>query len=160
MKVFTHLTLSACLAGLLALVSGCQTGPVYKQGFDFSHYHTFAIRPLPTTGTPRDPTIVARLGPTVRQTVQETLVAKGFKEMPLSEADFQVDLLFDYAPVPDEFGREERHMFEIHIFDSKGNEVVWSNWRHRTTDRSISPEAARKLVAEMLEHFPPGAHAP
>src|SRR5215510_1737027 len=99
MKIVTQLSLALGMAGLLALASGCQTGPVHKQGFDFSHYHTFAIRPLPTTGTPRDPTIVARLGPTARQAVQETFVGKGFKEVPQSEADFQVALLFDYAPV-------------------------------------------------------------
>jgi hypothetical protein len=158
MKTVTQLTLTVAMAGLLVLVSGCETNPAHKQGFDFSHYHTFAIRPLPTSGTPRDPTIVARLGPTARQAVQETLAAKGFKEVPQSEADFQVDLLFDYAPVPeDEFGRHERHMFEIHIIDSKSNAVVWAHWTHRTTSRTMSPEAARKIVTEMLTPFPPGA---
>ena len=97
MKMVTQLSLTAMTA-LLALASGCQTGPVHKQGFDFSHYHTFAIRPLPTTGTTLDPTIVARLGPTARQAVQETLAGKGFKEAPQSEADFQVELLFDRNP--------------------------------------------------------------
>src|SRR5262249_32328875 len=101
MKVVTQLTLPVALAGLLALISGCQTGPVHTQGFDFSHYHTFAIRPLPTGGTPRDPTIVVRLGPTARQAVQQTLADKGFQQVPQSEADFQVILLFDYAPVPE-----------------------------------------------------------
>ena len=158
MKIVTQLTLTVAMAGLLVLASGCQTGPVHKQGFDFSHYHTFAIGPLPTTGTTLDPTIVTRLGPTARQAVQETLAGKGFKEVPQSEADFQVSLLFDYAPVPeDEFGRHERHMFEIHILDGKSNKVVWAHWRHRSTDRTISAEAARKVVAEMLMPFPPGA---
>jgi hypothetical protein len=157
MKTVIEFTRSVAMAGLLALASGCQTGPVHKQGFDFSQYHTFAIRPLPTTGTPRDPTITARLGPTARQSIQQTLVGKGFKEVPTSQADFQVELLFDYAPVPeDEFGRHERHMFEIHILDSKSNKVVWSHWKHRTTDRTMSTEAARKIVAEMLMPFPPG----
>jgi hypothetical protein len=157
MKITAQLTLTVAMAGLLVLASGCQTGPTHKQGFDFSHYHTFAIRPLPTTGTPRDPTLAARLGPTARQAAQETLSAKGFKEVPESEADFQVNLLFDYAPVPeDEKGRQERHMLEIDIIDSKSTEVVWSDWRHRTTDRAISPEGAQKLVAEMLKPFPPG----
>jgi hypothetical protein len=45
-------------------------------------------------------------------------------------------------------------MFEIHILDRKSNEVVWANWRHRKTDREMSPEAARKIIAEMLEPFP------
>lgn len=157
MKTVTQLTLTVAMAGLLALSSGCQTGPTHKKDFDFGHYHTFAIRPLPTTGTSRDPAMATRLGPTVRQTVQDTLVAKGFKEVPQSEADFQVSILFDYAPVPeDEKGRNEHHMLEIEIVDSKSNEVVWSDWRHKTTDRSISPEAARKAVAEMLKPFPPG----
>ena len=157
MSMVKQLTLTITMAGLLALASGCQTGPAHKQGFDFSHYHTFAIRPLPATGTPRDPTLVTRVGPSARQAAQETLAGKGFKEVPPGEADFQVSLLFDYAPVPeDEFGRHERHMFEIHILDSKSNEAVWANWKHRTTDRTISPEAARKIVAEMLEPFPPG----
>jgi hypothetical protein len=49
-------------------------------------------------------------------------------------------------------------MFEIQIFDSKSNEVVWLHWRHRTTDRTISPEAARKVVADMLMPFPPGGN--
>ena len=158
MKIGTQLALTVAMAGLLALAPGCQTGPVHKQGFDFSHYHTFAIRPLPTTGTALDPTIVARLGPTARQTVEETLAGKGFKEAPQSEADFQVALLSDYAPVPeDELGRHERRMFEIQILDSKSNEVVWSHWRHRTTDRTMSAEAARKALTEMLMPFPPGA---
>jgi hypothetical protein len=158
MKTVTQLSLTVAMAGLLALASGCRSGPVHKQGFDFSQYHTFAIRPLPTTGTPRDPTIVARLGPIARQTVQETLAAKGFKEVPQNEADFQVSLLFDYTPVPeDEFGRHERRMFDIQIRDRKSDEVVWEHWRHRTTDRTMSPEAAQKVVAEMLEPFPPTA---
>jgi hypothetical protein len=158
MKTFTQLTLTITMVGLLAFVSGCETNPAYKQGFDFSQYHTFAIRPLPTTQTPRDPTIVARLGPATRQVAQETLTGKGFKEVPQSQADFQVDLLFDYVPAPeDEFGRHDRHMFEIHIIDSKSNKVVWSHWRHRTTARTMSPEAARKIVAEMLMSFPPAA---
>jgi hypothetical protein len=158
MKIVTQLTLNVAMAGLLAFASGCKTGPVQKQGFDFRQYHTFAIRPLPTTGTPRDPTLAARLGPTARQAVQDTLSAKGFKEVPQSQADFHVNLLFDYAPVPeDEKGRQERHMLEIDIVDSKSNEVVWSDWRHRTTDRTISAEGAQKLVAEMLKPFPPGA---
>jgi hypothetical protein len=158
MKVIAHLPLTIAMTGLLALAFGCETGPVHKQGFDFSHYHTFVIRPLPTNATPRDPTMVARLGPTARQAVQETLSGKGFKEVPQSEADFQISLLFDYAPVPeDEFGRHEVHMFEIQILDSKSNQVVWSHWRYRTRDRSVSPEAARKIIAEMLMSFPPGA---
>ena len=139
MKILIQLSLTVVIAGLLALGSGCKTGPFHKQGFDCSHYHTFAIHPLPTTGTPRDPTIVARLGPTVRQAVEETLAGKGFKEVPRSEADFQVSLLFDYLPVPeDEYGRHERRMLEIEILDGKSNEVVWSDWRHRTTDRANS----------------------
>jgi hypothetical protein len=157
MKIATQLILTVALAGLLALASGCQTGPVHKQGFDFSHYHTFAIRPLPTTATPLDPTLVARLGPTARQAVAETLSGKGFREVSQSEADFQVSLLFDYTPVPeDEFGRHEHRMFEIDILDSKSNTVVWSHWRHRTTDRNISQEDARRIVTEMLTPFPPG----
>jgi hypothetical protein len=158
MKMVTQLTLTIAMAGLLALGSGCQTNPGHKKGFDFSQYHTFAIRPLPTTGTFRDPTMAARLGPTVRQAVQETLAGKGFKEVPQNEADFQVALMFDYAPVAeDEFGRKERHMFEIQILDSKSNEVVWAHWRDRTKDRTMSAEAARKVVSEMLMPFPPGA---
>jgi hypothetical protein len=128
MRIVTQLTLVVAMAGMLAFVSGCETNPAHKQGFDFSHYHTFAIRPLPTTGTQRDPTMAVRLGPTVRQAVQETLSGKGFKEVPQTEADFQVALRFGSRPVPEvEFGREERHMFEIQIVDSKSNEVVWAH---------------------------------
>lgn len=157
MKTVTQSTLIVTMASLLALVSGCQTGPAHKEGFDFSQFHTFAILPQPTTGTPKDPTLVTRLGPTARQAVQETLTGKGFKEVPQGEADFQVSLLFDHSPVPeDEFGRHEQRMFEIHIIDSKSNHAVWGNWKHRTTDRTISPDATRKVIAEMLEHFPPG----
>ena len=115
------------VAGLLALAVGCETNPVHKHGFDFSRYHTFAIRPLPTAGTAQDPTIATRLGPTVRQAVQDTLASKGFKEVPQSEADFQVSVDFSYAPVhEDPSGREERRMLKIDILDSKSNEVVWS----------------------------------
>jgi hypothetical protein len=161
MKILTQLTLAACLTGMLALVSGCQTGPIYKQGFDFNQYHTFAIRPLPTSGIPQDPTLVARLGPATRQAVQDTLAGKGFKEVPQSEADFQVSLLFDYTPVPeDELGRHDRHTIEIQILDSKSNKVVWSHWMHRTSARTMSPETAQKVAAELLEPFPPGAHGP
>jgi len=158
MKILVQLTLTVAMAGLLALGSGCKTRPFHKQGFDFSHYHTFAIRPLPATGTPRDPTIVARLGPPVRQAVEETLAGKGFKKVPQSEADFQVSLLFDYLPVAeDELGRHERRTLEIDIIDSHSNETVWSDWRQRTTDITMSPEAAGKVAAAMLKPFPPGA---
>jgi len=158
MKLVT-LTATVAMAGLLALITGCETSHVHKESFDFSQYHTFAIGPLPTGGTHWDPTLGARLGPTFRQTLRETLIGKGFKEVPQGEADFQVKLLFDYSPVPeDEFGRQELHMFEIHISDSKSNQVVWSNWRKRTKSRDMSPETARKIVAEMLQPFPPGAH--
>ena len=156
MKRLIQLALNVAATGLLVLGSGCQTGPSQKRGLDFSQYHTFAIRPLPATaGTPRDPTIVTRLGPTARQAAQETLLSKGYKEVPQGEADFQVSLLFDYLPEhEDESGRLERRVLEIEIIDSKSNEVVWSDWRHRTTDTTMSPDAARKVVADMLKRFP------
>jgi hypothetical protein len=157
MKILLPLALNVAMAGLLTLASGC-TGPVHKPGFDFSHYRTFAIRPLPTAGTSRDPSIAVRLGPTARQAIEETLAGKGFKQVPQSEADFQVSLRFDYLPIhEDELGRDERRRLEIEIIDSKSNEVVWSDWRHRTTDRTMPPEAFRNVVAKMLKPFPPGA---
>jgi hypothetical protein len=153
-KNLTHFIPLIAVAGMVLFGSGCQSGPTHKQGFDFSRYHTFAILPVTARGTYQDPALVTRLKGPVTETVVETLTGKGFKQVAESEADFHVNLLFDYREEP---GQTEQRMFDLQIIDAKTKEVVWSDYWHRTTDATLPPEVVHQGVADMLKPFPPGA---
>ena len=143
-------------AALLVFAAGCQTaGPAHKQGFDFNRYHTFAILPVVTTGTYQDPTLVTRLQRPVTDTVVETLTGKGFKRVAGSEADFQVNLRFNYWG---QDSQAETRMFDLQIIDAKTKEIVWSDYWSRTTVDTLSQEAICKHIAGMMKPFPPGSH--
>ena len=140
--------------GIMILASGCASKPTYKQGFDFSRYHNFALLPLPEKGSYQDPAIVTRLGRPAQESVVASLTAKGFKQTKEGEADFLVKMLFDWQP---EKGRTEQRFFDIQIIDSKNKEVVWSRHHHRTTDTTFPTEVVGAVVTEMLKPFPPGS---
>ncbi len=154
MKTFARIIIGIIITSTALLNSGCQSGPAYRQGFDFSRYRTFAIEPLPTKGTYEDPAIALRLGPSVKKAIVETLTAKGFKEVTRAESDFQVKLRFDYLP---EHNRVETRMLDIQFIDGQSQEIVWSTWLRRTTDNPLPPEAISKLIADLLKPFPPGS---
>lgn len=155
MKKLLKLIPVIAAAGMLVFGAGCQSAPTHKQGFDFSRYHTFAVLPVAAKGTYQDPGLVTRMERPVTETVVETLTGKAFKQVAESEADFHVNLLFNYW---EEQGRTEQRMFNLQIIDAKTKEVVWSDYWHRTTDATLPPEVVRKGVANMLKPFPPGSH--
>lgn len=154
MNALKHLLSMIAVAGILAVASGCASKPTYKQGVDFSRYHTFALLPLPEKGSYQDPGIVTRLGRLAQEGTVETLSAKGFKQIKDGEADFLVKMLFDWQS---DQGRIEQRMFEIQMLDGKSREVIWSKYYQRTTDATFPVEAVRQVVAEMLKPFPPGS---
>jgi hypothetical protein len=153
MTPFIKPILCIVVAATLLVSSGCQSGPVSKPGFDFSRYHTFALLPLPEAGTYQDPTIAARLREPGTQAIVETLAAKGFQQVPENEADFLVNLSFDYQPEAD---RNETRLLDIQVIDARSREVVWSTWWHRTTDMTLPPGEFRKVIQRKLAPFPPG----
>src|SRR5512137_607673 len=162
MKLLKPAVAMVAAVALSGLISGCQSGPSYPPGFDFSRYHTFALLPLPTTGTFKDPTIAVRLGPFARAAVVETLTAKGFQEAPDAQADFLVQMLFDYYPasIPGENRIIEKRRLEIRIIDRQSQKPVWSAEEDRTTAATLPPDESRKLIAGLLSSFPPPSRRP
>jgi hypothetical protein len=138
-------------AGVLLLESGCASTDSVDKGSDFSQYHSFAVLPLPDRGTYQDPAIVTRLGSTVKQSVADTLSAKGYEEVKESEADLLVNLLFDYRP---EEGRRELRTLQIQLLDAKSRGVVWSRYTQRVTDSTMPPKAASQAVVDLLKTVP------
>jgi hypothetical protein len=155
MKSFGKLFSGLAVAGLLFLGAGCQTGPRHAAGYDFSRLRSFAVLPVSAPGTYEDPALVARLSVPAREAVVETLTAKGLRQTGAAEADCHVKMLFDYLP---ESGRTETRMFALQILDAKSQQVVWSDYWHRTTDTSLPTDAVRAGIAKMLQPFPPGKH--
>ena len=155
MNTLVKAILPIVTASMLLISSGCQSGPDYRQGFDFTRYHTFAILALPTKGTYQEPAIAIHLGRPGTEAIVEQLTSKGFKETGESEADFLVNMKFDYIP---EQNRTETRMLDIQIIDGKSREIVWSTWLRRTTDMTMSPEAFKEQIARLIQPFPPGSH--
>jgi hypothetical protein len=93
MKKMRQLVPAIAATAALLLASGCQTKSVqYKQGVDFSRYHSFALAPLPTEGPTSDPNAAVRAAKPAKEAVVATLSAKGFVEAKPENADLLVKL--------------------------------------------------------------------
>jgi hypothetical protein len=147
---FTTLTITAVAAALL-LAAGCASGPVVKKGTDFSRYKTFAIAPITAKGTYQDPALVTRFSKPVQESVTGALKGKGYQEARPESADLLVNLKFDHWA---EEGRMETRLFNLQIVDRASQDVVWSDYHHRTTDTALPEDAIRKAIADMLKPFP------
>lgn len=92
------------LGSMAMLFVGCATKPPkVNTEFDsqaaFSDAKTFALLPLPKDIPGADPGIMMRLGPTIEQTVRESMTAKGYTEV-TNRQDADIAVLIHGKLVP------------------------------------------------------------
>jgi hypothetical protein len=172
----------------LAFLFGCESTPKiqseYNEDVDFSAYSTFAVLPLPKSIPGADPGIVLRTGKFVESSVVETLTQFGYKQVPVEEADFAVNLTGKIVPKTDitDWGymnyptrgwyggyspyyatgsnvtvdQYDEGTLIIEIYDAKSKEMAWVGWGVGRR-KSGGPDLDRldALVSSILLDFPP-----
>lgn len=92
----TKLVPLVALAAFAIGLTGCATKPPkvnteYDSAASFTEATTFVILPLPKNIPGADPGVMMRLGPTIEQSVRDSMTAKGYTEtMDKAEADIAV----------------------------------------------------------------------
>jgi len=173
--------------GLAALLSGCSTTSVQTQtkaGADFSHYHTFALMPLPTNGPASDSGLIARAGGPARQAVIDALTAKGLTQADRGQADIAVNLKgkslpktevtqwgYSVTPIagdanpniynpgmssPTVYHFEERTLM-IEVYDNREKGVIWSGWSKWDSTGEVQVDKLQEAIRKILAKFPAGA---
>ncbi|RME67789.1 MAG: DUF4136 domain-containing protein [Verrucomicrobia bacterium] len=103
----SHRRLFSLFHPLLAVLvlAGCGRSPRYltqaKPGVDVSAYTTFAIVEPAETVPGLDPRVIRRAAPIVENVIRTVLVAKGYREVPMAEADFAVAAHAAVLPRPE-----------------------------------------------------------
>lgn len=171
---------------IAALLSACSSPPkVHTQpwpGAEYSRYRTFALLPLPTTGPSSDPGLMLRIAEPARQSVTDSLVAKGFTPADHAQADIAVNLRgswlpkvevtdWGYRPVP-VYGRRgayrgsvgyrdvkieasEQRTLTVEIFDNRSKELVWVGWSKKEATGRVKVEKVQEGIRSILAQFPP-----
>ncbi len=172
---------------VLAVAAGCSTANLnteYNKEVDFSSYKTFALLPFPSHVPGSAPGSAMGLGPLLQKTLRDTLVSKGFTEVPMSEADFTAgirgevnpqlrvhDYGYNYPVAPYWAGsypymrttpmtsvsQYEEGVLIVEIFDAKTKELSWVGWstRKRPEGASINAERVQAGIIQILSDFPP-----
>lgn len=172
--------------GLLSLatllVAGCETTPLMterKADADFSHYRTFALRPLPEAGSAKDAERALLLGRAAHSAAVSALVAKGYAEVSPAEADFSVGLQGQSLPKglagPTGFvqsvqtgrgriavqgpGSEDSRAYDertlrIEIFDRRSQDKVWAGWMQKLSAEPSQPLEVQNAVRRIISKFP------
>ena len=178
------------LFALLAVIAGaCSSTPRVEtetsQGADFSRYRTFALMPLPTASPASDPDRASRLASPARQTVTETLQAKGLSESDRAQSDIVVNLYgkslpkeevnnWGYMALPP--GRSpmgtysgvnryrgenvagfEQRTLTIEIFDNKSKQLVWTGRCTAEQSGEVKVDQVQDAIRRTLARFPAGS---
>ena len=180
--IVTLLTLS------LAFLFGCESVPKiqseYNESVDFSSYNTFAVLPLPNSIPGADPGMVLRTGKFVEAEVVANLVAAGYNQVPVEEADFAVNITGKVVPKTDvtDWGymhfptrgwyggyspyyytgsnvtvdQYEEGTLILEIYDSKSKEMAWVGWGvGRRSSSGPDLEKLSAVIDSILAEFPP-----
>jgi hypothetical protein len=179
---------SATIVALAGALAACATAPKVhteaKPGTDFSRYKTFALLPLPTVVSPADPGLMMRLAEPARQTVLETMQAKGLKAVELSQADFTLNLRGESLPkveitdwgyttyaftmqgtVPVHVGERDVRTYDertliIEAFDARSKQQIWVGWSKRRSEGKVDVARVQQGIRNILAQFPAGNPLP
>jgi hypothetical protein len=174
------------LLGVALLLTSCATTPKVqtqaKPGGDYSQFHTFALLPLQASGPAADPGLVLRVAEPVRQTVTETLTAKGFTLADRAQADFAVNIRGQSMPKvevsdwgyqgvpaygywgryrayvyrPPEVRTVEERTLSVEIFDNRTKELAWVGWtKSESYGGQVKFEKLQEAIRAILAEFPP-----
>ena len=151
-----------------------------KPGADLTGYRTFALMPLPATGSTANPGLMLRLAEPARATVIETLQAKGFQAADRATADFTVNLRGESMPkvevtewgynMADSARWSGRHApvytthrdvqvlnertLTVEIFDNKNKELAWVGWVKEEAYGEVKVETLQNAIRDILTKFP------
>jgi hypothetical protein len=177
------------LAGAAVLLAACTTTPKVhtelKTGTHYSGYRTFALMPLPSSGPASDPGLMLRVAEPARQTLVQSLTAKGLTQVDREKADIAVNLRgqavpkvevtdWGYNAIPSygwgryramSYGHTDVRNFEertlsVEIFDNKTKEVVWVGWAKSESEGKVKTEKVQQAIQAILEKFPPPSSNP
>src|SRR4051812_7289913 len=115
-------------AGAVLFLTACQSTPESAQAvepIDFRQYHTFAVTPIATEGPRSDPTAPLRLAGPAQDAVIHALVAKGYKQALLEQADLLVRIKGEFMPDGLAEGSEHRTLV-LEALDNHTGKTVWS----------------------------------
>ncbi len=183
-----HLLLGVLSVAALALFSGCATKPTMAYDLspkvDTSKFETFALLPLPERVKGARLDTVQHYGPAAQEAMREALVAKGYTEAPLAEADFAINLKAAVTPtlnvsqwgyttgnyagadywgtssyyevVADVDVRPDDHAIVLlEIYENKEKTLAWCAWSVDRTKKDRMPVPDFKiLLQELLASFP------
>jgi hypothetical protein len=175
---------------LAILLPACSTTPRVqtqaKPGTDYSRYRTFALMPLPITGSASDPGLMLRVAEPARKAVVESLAAKGLTETDRAQADISLNLrgqslpkvqvtdygyssgvvygragrYYGYRGYRDvEVNNYEERTLSIEVFDNRTKELSWAGWIKRDATGPVDVERLQAAIRNILSKFPAGATA-
>jgi hypothetical protein len=175
----------------LLTLAGCESPPKVQSesdpGLDVSGYASFAVLPLPDRISGADPGAVLRTRRTVNEAVVESLLAKGYTQVPQEKADFMVNITgkvvptvdistMGYVPVGRVYPRGAVYggyrqavsvdqynegTLVLEIYDSATKQMAWVGWSsNRVASGGPDPAALRDVVTRILAQFPNRSRAP
>ena len=147
--------LLVCVGALLTLVSGCQTTKTPPATVEQQprSYRSFAIVASPTDGPASDPTAPIRLAKPIEDSINSSLMSKGYTQASPAEADMLVKLSGGFTQ-EGVIAATERRSLLIEILDRRTSKQIWKNLIERSSSNTLPPELLQKEIAKRLATFP------
>lgn len=138
----------ACLVGLHCASQPYKTGATVDSEYDFARVKTFAFAMVPKKALDSDN------GKILRAAIGESLLARGFQEVPEAQADIWVSYdigIFTASAVSwSEHQGPGQGRIIVRAFDPETGREVWYGWAEANLRRQPDPERRIRAAVEAL----------